>query len=183
MSVPPRLTSLKKIIIIGSGGAGKSTLAIRLGKMLNLSVHHLDKYFWQPGWVETERSVFKETQLSILKQPEWIIDGNFDGTLPLRLEYCDTVIMLDYNRIVCFSGFIKRYIKYKGKSRPTMTQGCDEKFDWSYLKWLWNYKKIKVDIIKKIEAVKESRDVYVFKNRRETEQFVLGIKKGSISEP
>jgi adenylate kinase family enzyme len=167
---------LKKIIIIGSGGAGKSTLALRLGELLNLPVYHLDRLFWKPGWVEADRDEFRAAMIQIMGKDEWIIDGNFDSTLPLRLQYCDTVIMLDYSRLTCFTGYFKRYVKYKGITRPSMTEGCDEKLDLSYLKWLWNFPKIKLKIIDEIYKYKETKKVLIFKNRKETERFVVELK-------
>lgn len=134
----------------------------------------MDKIFWKPGWIESDRAEFRSAMIKIMEQPEWVIDGNFDGSLSLRLEYCDTVIMLDYNRLTCFMGYFNRYLKFKGKSRPSMTEGCEEKLDWSYLKWLWKFPKDRDKMVDKIKAT--DKKVLVFRNRKETAKFIAGLK-------
>ena len=92
---------MERIMIIGCGGSGKSTLARELGEKLKLPVVHLDKLFWTPGWVPVSREEFDKRHLAALERDKWIIDGNFDRTIPARLQYCDTVLYLDYSRFAC----------------------------------------------------------------------------------
>ena len=73
---------MERIIIIGCGGAGKSTLARKLGEVLDLPVVHLDKLFWKPGWVETSREEFDALLAMELAKDKWIMDGNFNRTMP-----------------------------------------------------------------------------------------------------
>ncbi len=91
---------MKKIMLIGSGGSGKSTLARQLGNILNIQVYHLDAIFWKPNW----EGVSKEEQISIqtdlVKKDEWLIDGNYGGTLDIRMDAADTIIFLDINRTI-----------------------------------------------------------------------------------
>jgi adenylate kinase family enzyme len=164
-------------MIIGSGGAGKSTLAQKLGKILNLPVYHLDTYFWKPGWIQRDRSEFIEIVYSLLKNDKWIIDGNYRFTMDLRIEACDTIIFLDYKRYICYWNILKRHFTYKGKSRPCMTEGCHEKIDWVYVKWIWSYQKRKHKVILKLEANKEHKNILVFKNRKDTDNYLDEIKK------
>ena len=91
---------MDKIVIIGSSGSGKSTLAARLGPILNLPVYHLDRLFWRPGWQETPRDEWRMLQQKLCAEPQWIIDGNYSGTLDVRLAACDTVIWLDLPTVV-----------------------------------------------------------------------------------
>ena len=77
---------MERIMIIGCGGAGKSTLARQLGEKLNLPVVHLDKLFWHPGWVESEKAEIDEKILREMQKDQWIIDGNYTRTLPQRLK-------------------------------------------------------------------------------------------------
>lgn len=77
--------NMKRIMIIGSGGAGKSTLARQLGERLQLDVYHLDALMWRPGWEIAPREERIDIQKQLVKKDEWIIDGNFGNTLDLRL--------------------------------------------------------------------------------------------------
>lgn len=130
---------MKKILIIGSGGAGKSTLAKQLGRRLSIPVHHLDTIFWKPGWTPTDRETFRAEVEVVMQDEEWIMDGNFRGTLDSRLQKCDTVIFLHYSRWTCLRRAVKRRLMYHGKSRPDMTEGCNEKIDLDFLKWIYFY--------------------------------------------
>lgn len=115
---------MERILIIGCGGAGKSTLARKLGERLNLPVVHLDSIFWLPGWVEMERETFDARVLQELEKPKWIIDGNYNRTLPQRVAHCDTIIYLDFSRFACLYGIFKRLLTNIGKTRPNR---CPEK--------------------------------------------------------
>ena len=132
---------MERILIIGCGGAGKSTLARQLGEKLDLPVVHLDKLYWKPGWVQESREEFDRKLDITLEEPKWIIDGNFNRTMPLRLQKCDTVIYLDFPRITCLLGVIKRILTTYGAVRPDMGEGCPERFDLEFLNWVWNYNK------------------------------------------
>jgi adenylate kinase family enzyme len=75
---------MRKVLVIGPGGVGKSTLATRLGELLNIEVLHLDKFYWQPGWVELPKPVWLKTVEELLRRDAWIMDGNYSGTLDIR---------------------------------------------------------------------------------------------------
>ena len=99
---------MKRILIIGNSGAGKTTLANSLAGILRLPLVHLDKLYWRDGWQHVSREEFDALLSVELQKESWILDGNFDRTLPLRLRYCDTVIYLDYSPVVCLCGAVKR---------------------------------------------------------------------------
>jgi adenylate kinase family enzyme len=132
---------MKRVLIIGSSGAGKSTFAIELGKKLNLPVIHLDKEFWQPGWIETPRDVWSKRVGELVKGAEWIIDGTYDRTLDVRLPHADTVFFLDYPRHLCLWRTLKRIVSSFGHVRGDMAEGCPEKVDLGFFKWVWNYRR------------------------------------------
>ena len=134
---------MERILIIGCGGSGKSTLARQLGEKLNLPVVHLDKLFWKPGWVESSKEEIDAKIMEEISKPQWIMDGNFNRTMPVRIKYCDAVIYLDFSRFACLRGVLKRVLTTYGKVRPDMGDGCPERFDWEFLKWVWNFKKNK----------------------------------------
>ena len=163
---------MERIIIIGCGGSGKSTLARQLGQKLEIPVVHLDKLFWRPGWVQISREEFDVLHEQALSEPRWIMDGNFNRTIQRRLERCDTVIYLDFSRTACLWGVFKRIITTYGVVRPDMGEGCPERFDWDFLKWVWNFNKDKrkklMDQLAKAENVK----VVILKNRRQVKRFL-----------
>jgi adenylate kinase family enzyme len=89
---------MKRVLVIGSPGGGKTTLSRELGKLLDLPVYHLDKLFWKPGWALSDDESFRALQRELVSKPRWIIDGNYDRTLDVRLPHADTVIHLDFPR-------------------------------------------------------------------------------------
>jgi adenylate kinase family enzyme len=132
---------MKKILVIGCGGSGKSTFAQRLGEKLQLPVIHLDSIYWQPNWIEMPKDEWRQTVSELLAGEAWVMDGNYSGTLELRLAACDTVLFLDLPRRVCLWRVAKRWIEYRGRNRPDMASGCNEKIDLKFLAWIWNYQK------------------------------------------
>jgi adenylate kinase family enzyme len=118
---------MKKVLVIGSGGAGKSTLARDLGTLLNIAVIHLDALYWHPEWIETPRAEWRKLIEESLRRDAWIIDGNYSNTFDYRLEACDTVIFLDIAGPICLWRVLKRAILYRGKTRPDMAEGCHER--------------------------------------------------------
>jgi adenylate kinase family enzyme len=170
---------VKKVIIIGSGGAGKSTLARKLGEVIGIKVHHLDALYWKPGWKMTGKDEWEEIVLKIIKEETWIIDGNFGGTMDIRAQAADTVIFLDYSTTRCLYGIIKRRITYHGRTRPDMNEGCPEKLDWQFIKWVAEYKRKKAPaIIEKLEQYRlEGKEIYHFTTPLETEEFIAELSK------
>ena len=161
-----------KIMIIGSAGSGKSTLARQLGIRTGLPVIHLDKEFWQSGWIMTPREEWIEKQNRLLTGDEWIVDGNYGGTMDVRLERADSVIFLDFNRMICLYGILKRWLLHIGKTRPDMPEGCPEKIDMEFIKWVWDFpKRSRPHIVERLEQHKEEA-VIIMKNRKEVRRFL-----------
>ena len=163
---------MERIIIIGCGGSGKSTLARQLGQKLEIPVVHLDKLFWRPGWVQISREEFDVLHEQALSEPRWIMDGNFNRTIQRRLERCNTVIYLDFSRTACLWGVFKRIITTYGVVRPDMGEGCPERFDWDFLKWVWNFNKDKRKKLMNQLAKAENVKVVILKNRRQVKRFL-----------
>lgn len=163
---------MERIMIIGCGGSGKSTLAQQLGEKLGLPVVHLDKLFWMPGWVSVPKEEFDRRHQAAIAQEKWIMDGNFDRTIPLRLQRCDTVIYLDFSRFACLLGVLKRVLTTYGKVRPDMGEGCPERIDLDFLKWVWNFNKNKRERNYRLLNDTEGVRVIVLKNRRAVKKFL-----------
>ncbi|MFD1335800.1 DNA topology modulation protein [Oceanobacillus iheyensis] len=166
---------MKKIVLIGCGGSGKSTLAKQLGKKLKINVYHLDALFWKPNWIGVSKDEQRIIQKDLVKRQEWIIDGNYGGTMEIRLNSADTIIFLDIPRIICVYRAFKRILKYKNKTRPDMGEGCEERFDLDFFRWIWNYPKAKKPgILKNLEQFSEDKhkQVIVLKSPSEVKRFI-----------
>ena len=166
---------MERILIIGCGGAGKSTLARQLGEKLGIPVVHLDKLFWKPGWVESAPEEIDAKIMEELRKPKWIMDGNFNRTLPQRVKYCDTIIYLDFSRTACLMGVVKRILTTYGTVRPDMGEGCPERFDLEFLKWVWNYNKNKRERNYRLLNEAEGVETIVLKNRRMVKRFLASL--------
>ena len=132
---------MRRILVIGSPGAGKSTLSHTLARGTGLPLHHLDRMFWLPGWIERDRDEGRAELARVLAQDRWIIDGNYGSTLPMRIARADTVVWLDYPTALCLGRALRRWWKYRGTSRPDMTEGCPERLDGEFLLYILNFRR------------------------------------------
>lgn len=161
-------------MLIGSGGAGKSTLARRLGENLHIEVIHLDTLMWRPGWQFVEKVEQIQIQRKLVQKDEWIIDGNYSSTFDIRLDRADTIIFLNYSRYLCLYRALKRMVHYRNKIRPDMVEGNDERLDVNFLKWIWNYpNKIKPKVMDKLSQLPKEKEVIILNNPKEAENFVM----------
>ena len=167
-----------KLAIIGSPGSGKSTLAKRLGDKLNLPLIHLDKLFWHGKWNTTAEDIWREKVKEVCEQEKWIIDGDYFNTMEIRLAAADTIIFLNVPRYKCLYRLIKRMIVSCGKARSDMGSGCIEKPSWSFLKFLkfvWDYHKLKKPIILGLLKSYKDKRVYILKDSNEINEMYSKI--------
>lgn len=168
-----------RICIIGCGGSGKSYLSDILGTILDIDVLHLDKIFWLPGWVARDKCEFDSICEDYYLRESFIIDGNYSRTLPRRVDIADTVIWLDFSTFACILGVLTRIIKNHGRVRSDMGDGCPERYDLEFIRWVWNFRydqrpKI-ADIAEK--AMTDGKNVIVFKKRRQVNKFINDLQK------
>lgn len=158
---------MKRIIVIGCPGGGKSTFSIALGSNTGIPVYHLDMMFWNADKTTVEKSVFLERLAQVMKKDEWIIDGNYASTMEQRLCACDTVFFLDYPVDVCLDGALKR----RGIKRPDMPW-VETEDDAEFLGYIKRFnKEVRPTVIELLKSYKE-KDIFVFKNRNEASEFL-----------
>jgi adenylate kinase family enzyme len=168
-----------KIAVIGYSGSGKSTLAAKLGKKYGIDVLYIDTIQFLPHWVERSGEEKKVLMVQFLDaHDEWVIDGNYTKlSFDRRMEEADKIIFLAFNRFSCVSRALKRYFRYKGKTRESMAQGCDEKIDAEFLWWVFykgrtkERKKVYFDAIKKY-----MEKSVIIKNQRQLNRFEKEMK-------
>jgi adenylate kinase family enzyme len=136
---------VERVVVLGSGGAGKSLLATELGRRTGLPVVHLDVLFWRPGWQLASREEAVRALRAAVAGDRWILDGNFlprpgevgDG----RFERADTVIFLDLPRGTCLRRVLARRVRGRRRRRPDLPEGCPEGLDLAFLRWVWAFPK------------------------------------------
>lgn len=171
---------MRRVAIIGSGGAGKSRLAQDLGARLGLPVIHLDALFWKPGWVATPPEVWRETVSRLASGDRWIIDGNYTSSMETRLQAADTIIFLDFPTPVCVWRVFKRWITYGGRRRPDMGAGCEERLDAQFLRWVWRFRRDdRPSILQKLQALPAGKRVVRLTSGRGISRFLAGTRDRS----
>jgi len=168
---------MKRVLVIGAGGAGKSTFANQLGKLLNIEVKHLDRFYWKAGWQEPAKDEWVKTVTELARADSWIMDGNYSGTLSLRIQYCDTIVFLDLPRLLCLRRIAKRRILNRNRSRPDMAEGCNEKLDWEFVRWVWSYsRRSRPKVVKLLREHSETKQIVWLRSRAEVETFLARLK-------
>lgn len=168
---------MKRIMIIGCCGAGKSTLARRLHSITKLPLYHLDQYYWNENWIETPKEVWEPIVVKLASEDQWIIDGNYGGTFEQRMERADTIIYLNYSSVRCLGRVIKRIIKYHGKVRPDMPEGCKERFDFEFLHYVATYNLLRRKSIKtKLDSFR-GKSVFILHNDKEVDSYINSVTK------
>ena len=162
---------MKKVIVIGCPGSGKSTVSRVLHNKTSIPLYHLDMMYWNVDKTTVEKSVFLERLSAVLEKDAWIIDGNYGSTMELRMAACDTVIFLDYPLDVCLDGIKERREKPRG-DMPWIETEEDAEFI-EFIKSYNEQQKPKVlELLKKYS----DKNIIVFKSREEAGAFLNGEK-------
>ena len=170
---------MQRILVTGCCGAGKSTFSKKVQSILKLELIHLDQYYHKPNWEEPEKSEWEKTVHTLVKKPSWIMDGNFNGTMDVRIKSADTIIYLDYPTLKCFWRAIKRIVKYHGVVRSDMAKGCKEQFDLEFLHFVLTFNsKNRKRFIQKLNLVKDEKKVLVLKTDKQADKFLAQIAGG-----
>lgn len=167
-----------KIAIVGYSGSGKSTLARELAERYQTDVLHFDTVQFLPDWViRSEDEKKKITEEFLNTHDSWVIDGNYSKLFyERRMAEADIIIFLLFNRFSCFYRAYHRYIKYKNKTRPDMADGCKEKFDSEFAKWiLWRGRTKRIREQYKNTILKYEKKSVVIKNQKELDGYIKSI--------
>ena len=163
---------MKKVIVIGCPGSGKSTVSRALHNKTGIPLYHLDMMFWNADKTTVEKEVFLERLSDVLEKDEWIIDGNYSSTMELRMTACDTVIFLDYPLAICLDGIRER----RGKPRSDMPW-IETEEDAKFIEFIEKYNdEQRPKVLELLEKYREGRNIFIFKSRVEAEEFIGGLK-------
>ncbi len=132
--------------------------------------------FFEPNWIIRNRADFDNDLNKILENDAWIIDGNYGRTMPARIEKADTIILLKGSSLKCVYRVLKRRIQYHNKTREDMAAGCNEKMDFEFLNYVASFNKVKLPkIMKRLENLDDSKQVFIFENDKEVEGFLKSL--------
>ena len=163
---------MKRIIIIGCPGSGKSTFSRALHEKTGIALFHLDMMYWRADKTTVDKSLFLERLSAVTEKSGWIIDGNYSSTMELRLKACDTVFFLDYPTELCLDGIRER----RGKQRSDMPwiENVNEE-DPEFISFIKSYNsESRPKVMALLEKYSE-KDIYIFKNRNEADLFLKNI--------
>ena len=159
--------SQMRIIVIGCPGAGKSTFARKLRDKTGLPLYYLDMIFHKPDRTTATREEFDQKLMTILQTEEWIIDGNYQRTLPMRFEACTDIFFLDFPRDQCLKGAASRI----GKEREDMPW-IEQEFDPDFQQYILDFQKDQIPRINElVEQYRETRRIVIFHSIEETDKW------------
>lgn len=167
---------MRRVLVIGSGGSGKTTFARRLAERTGLPLVHLDRLYWRPGWDPTPDEEWRTRVAELTSGDAWTMDGNYGGTLDLRLAACDTVVFLDLPRLICVGRVLLRRLQHKKSARRELPAGCPERLSWEFVKWIWTYPaRRRGSILQRLERLRPSKAVYVLRSSKEIDTFLANV--------
>lgn len=168
---------MQRVLVVGPGGAGKSTFAVRLGQRTGLPVVHLDRVYWRAGWVEPERTAWDAEIARLVSGERWILDGNFGGTLERRIDACDTVVFLDFPRLLCLWRVLRRRLWHPARARADMAPGCHERLTLDFLWWIWTYpERRRPALLRRLRALRPGQRAVVLRSDAQAERFLESVR-------
>ena len=159
---------MKKIIVIGCPGSGKSRLAKKLHTISGIPLYHLDMLYWNADKTTVEKRLFLERLSDAMSKEEWIIDGNYASTMEIRMKACDTVIFLDFPTDTCLSGIRERL----GKPRSDIPWVESEESDDEFIEFIKNYNLQNRPQVLELLNKYSTKQIFILKNREEADEFL-----------
>jgi len=165
---------MKKVAIVGCGGSGKSHVARALGDVLDAPVTHLDAAFYDDEWNELPMEKFTAVQRDLVAREKWVIDGNYNSTLQIRLEACDTVVLMDVSTLAALWGVSSRQLRHGAGHKGN---GVHNRIHWGVIKYVATYRrKMRPRVMAKIDRFATGHaDVVLLTSRRQTRRWLRKV--------
>ena len=161
---------MKRVIVIGCPGSGKSTFARALRDKTGLPLHHLDMMYWNADKTTVPKEIFRAQLAALLTEDAWIIDGNYGSTMEARMAACDTVFFLDYPAEICLAGIRER----QGKPRADMPW-IETEDDEEFLAFVRTYNEQSRPAVLTLLEKYRDKQIVIFRTRTEADEFLKRI--------
>jgi adenylate kinase family enzyme len=163
---------MRRVAIIGCGGAGKTTLALELGRLLDLPVVHIDALTWR-GRSSAPADGWPDLHARVIAQERWIIEGMKPGVLRERLARADKVVFLDLPRRTCLRGVVTRRIRFRRRPRPET--GRPDRVSRHYVRWVWRFgRAVRPGVVGALSRYEGG--IVVLRSRREIADYVTALR-------
>ena len=167
---------MRRVLIVGTSGVGKTTLAMQLAAHTGLPVTHLDMLAWTAGWKRRPLAAFESDLDAVMARDSWVIDGNYIASLPQRAGMADTLILIDLPLRQCLLRVFSRWWKNKGKQRHDLPEGCLEPLPWTFLKWVLSAPPRHQQVWHAVAAENPHVTFYHFTTARQVDDFVRQLR-------
>jgi adenylate kinase family enzyme len=164
---------MKRVLVIGSPGTGKSTFARRLAAKTGLPLMHLDLYYHEKSQnYYVDKDAWTKRVRELVAQPQWIVDGNHGRSMRMRMERADTIIHFDLPRRSALRGVVKRRAQAHKTKRADMPDDWEEKLSWEFLRYVWKFRKTYRASTLQLLAENADKQIVTFKTRKQAEDFL-----------
>jgi len=171
---------MHRVMIIGQPGSGKSTFAQEFGEITHLPVFHIDHIHWQSGWVERPGPEKDKLCAEVHARDKWVFEGGRSSTWPERLERADTLIWLDLPLGLRAWRVFWRTLRYLGRTRPDLPDGCPERFDWEFTRWIWDTRHSARERMQTLyDSVPLDKDRYHLSSPRQARHFLINLRRAA----
>lgn len=169
---------MQRVMIIGQPGSGKSTLARTLGDITHLPVFHIDHIHWKTGWVERQGPEKDALCREVHAKETWIFEGGRSPTWSERLSRADTLIWLDFPLPLRMWRVLLRTVRYWGRTRPDLPDGCPEQFSWEFIRWIWDTRTSSRQMMQQLyRSVPPEKPKYQLTCARDVEDYLAGLRQ------
>lgn len=168
---------MKRVVVIGCPGAGKTTFSRQLADVTKLPLIHLDFYYHDAKFdYENDKDAWRELVKSLVDKNEWIIEGNYKSTFELRFPRADTIIYFDYPRRISVWRTLKRRVQYRNTLRLEMPAGWKEKISPKFMKFVWNFNKTERPMIYELIQRQKDKNIVILKSAAETRKYLESVQ-------
>lgn len=167
---------MRRIAVLGCGGSGKSYVARELGRRTDIPVTHLDAVYYDRTWKPLSHERFENAQRELVARERWIVDGNYNSTLHVRLTAADTVVFMDSSTLACLWGVLTRQLRNGGTGQNKRT-GVYARINAGFVRYIWGYRRrMRPQVLAKIERyARPHATVVILRGRRATSRWLESV--------